>query len=405
MSYLYLVICLLNCNHHHLCFPSPICLSTPTAICTSFQLLGYRQKWCVNTSLLFRYDLFCSSYTSSHVDAINLANQNNALADYIFFQLLDLNLPIETPSALESRPSPDPSSSSSSCPSPSPVRFTSKQKRKSVKLNRKNFEILRARLDDGPTDLDTEEEEGSNVEDEQEPGPSRPITPPIIESPSVSSESEEDQEPHLSRPSTPSIVESSSDSPAPVIDQASAGKDEDPMPTGWVSRTDDRRCYSCQLSRFPYCITHPNAEKVLLTYVEKIFDNKLFTACRPVFSAYVCCSWQWAPFCKLPELVPLGHLFLPGDYQKHHNLLPIDTNPTSPEKPDSSQLPKNYYKSTVRVSLIFLYFSLFISHFSLLYLCRYLICLLCLITFWLDKFHHSSFDSNQASLINTANAQ
>ena len=117
---------------------------------------------------MFRYDLFCSSYTSSHVDAINLANQNNALADYIFSQLLDLNLLIETPSALESRPSPDPSSSSSSSPSPSPVRFTSKQKRKSVKLNRKNFEILRARLDDGPTDLDTEEEEGSNVEDEQE---------------------------------------------------------------------------------------------------------------------------------------------------------------------------------------------------------------------------------------------
>ena len=35
----------------------------------------------------------------------------------------------------------------------------------------------------------------------------------------------------------------------------------------------------------------------------------------------------------------------------------------------------------VRVSLIFMYFSLFISHFSLLYLCRYLICLLCLIIF------------------------
>ena len=34
---------------------------------------------------------------------------------------------------------------------------------------------------------------------------------------------------------------------------------------------------------------------------------------------------------------------------------------------------------TVRVSLIFIYFSLFISHFSLLYLCRYLICLLSLI--------------------------
>jgi len=35
----------------------------------------------------------------------------------------------------------------------------------------------------------------------------------------------------------------------------------------------------------------------------------------------------------------------------------------------------------IRVSLIFMYFSLFISHFSLLYLCRYLICLLCLIIF------------------------
>jgi len=54
--------------------------------------------------------------------------------------------------------------------------------------------------------------------------------------------------------------------------------------------------------------------------------------------------------------------------------------------------------------LILLYLSLFISHFSLLYLCRYLICLLCLIIFWLDRFHHSSFDGNQASLMNTANA-
>ena len=33
----------------------------------------------------------------------------------------------------------------------------------------------------------------------------------------------------------------------------------------------------------------------------------------------------------------------------------------------------------VRVSLIFIYFSIFISHFFLLYLCRYLICLLSLI--------------------------
>ena len=64
----------------------------------------------------------------------------------------------------------------------------------------------------------------------------------------------------------------------------------------------------------------------------------------------------------------------------------------------------NFCTRCVRVSLLFIYFFLFISHFSLLYLCRYLICLLCLIIFWLDRLHHSSFDGNQASLMNTANA-